>query len=154
VGSRLSAGTRTIGGTTTLAGSKSDAWEVALLDWQFGGSVITLPAALYLGLWTATLSDASTGATAGEVSAGGYARKAVTRNNTNWNGAAAGAIDNKAAIDFGTASADWGTVTHMAVLSADTSGTILYWADLTNSKIIQNGDPVVINAGALDITEA
>ena len=138
-----------------MAGSKSDAYENLLLDNLFGGTAITLAGTVYVGLWTAALSDTSTAATAGEVSGSGYARAAVARNNTNFPAAAGGTISNGAAISFGTAGADWGTVTHLAVCSSSSgAGTIFYWADLTASKIIQNGDPVQINVGDLDITEA
>src|SRR5512146_3094993 len=138
-----------------MSGSKSDAWENLLLDYLMAGTPINLPGTIWIGLWTAALSDTSTAATAGEVSGGGYARYAVTRNNANWNAASGGTLDNKVAYSFGTASADWGTVTHMALCGTPSgAGTIFYWADLTAQKIIQNGDPVQINVGDLDISEA
>lgn len=137
-----------------MAGSKTNTWENALLDWQFGGTAITLPGTVYCGLWTSALDDTSTGSTSGEVSAGGYARAAVACNNTNFPAASGGAISNGAAVSFGTASADWGTVSYMGLCTAASAGTMCYWSDLTASKIIQNGDPVVVNAGDLDVTES
>jgi hypothetical protein len=132
----------------------TDLWEHTLLDWQFGGTAINLPGTVYVGLWTATLSDTSAGTTAGEVSGGGYARQAVARNNTNFDPASGGSINNKTVINFGTASADWGTVTHMGLLSAATDGTLYYHMDLTASKIVQNGDAVQIAASGLVVSQS
>jgi hypothetical protein len=134
-------------------GSKSDYLENALLDHVLGGGDYTRPATVYVGLWTAALDDASTGSTAGEVSGGSYARVAVTNNATNWPAAASGAKSNGTAITFPQASADWGTVTHFAILDAAAGGNILYWGALTNSKTIQNGDTAEFAVGDLDITE-
>lgn len=131
-----------------------DVWENHILDWMFGGTTITLPGTVYVGLWTATLSDTSAGTTAGEVSGGGYARVAVARNNTNFDPAGGGTVKNKTAINFGTASADWGTITHLGLCSAATNGTLYYWTDLTASKIVQNGDAVQINAAGLVVTQS
>lgn len=137
-----------------MAGSMTDLWEATILDWQFGGTAINLPGTVYVGLWTAALSDTSTSATAGEVSGGGYARVGVARNNTNFYPAAAGSVNNKTVVNFGTASADWGTITHLGLLSASSSGTLYYWTDLTASKIVQNGDSVTIPASNLVISQS
>jgi hypothetical protein len=134
-------------------GSKSDYLENALLDHVLGGGDYTRPATVYIGLWTSALDDTSDGSTAGEVSGGSYARVAVTNNATNWPAAASGAKSNGTAITFPQASADWGTVTHFAILDAATLGNILYWGALTNSKTIQNGDTAEFAIGDLDITE-
>lgn len=137
-----------------MSGSYTDLWENTLLDWQFGNTAINLPGTVYVGLWTAALSDTSTQATAGEVSGGGYARVAVARNNTNFDPASAGSVNNKTVINFGTASADWGTITHLGLLSASSSGTLYAWSDLAASKIVQNGDAVQINASSLVISQS
>jgi len=136
-----------------MAGSLSDYAEVELLDHITGKTALTMPT-ISVGLWTATLSDTSTGATAGEVSGGSYAR--VTTSGATWNAAASGAVDNASAIVFPTATASWGTVTHVALLDSATlgAGNIIGWADLTASKTVGSGDTLQFNAGALDITLA
>lgn len=137
-----------------MAGSKSDFLEGAYLNAFFRGSATPIQGTVFVGLWKAALDDASTGSAADEVSGTGYNRATVVCNSTNWSLASGGTVSNAAAISFGTAGADWGTVTHLAVLSANSAGNIFYWADLTASKIIQNGDPVQINVGDLVISES
>lgn len=139
-----------------MAGSKSDYLENAILDGILGGGTWSKPGTVYLGLWTATLSDTSTGATAGEVSGGSYVRKSVTNNATEWPNASAGSKSNANAQSFATASASWGTVTHFAILDVVTAGAgnILYWADLNASKTIGSGDTATFAAGAITVSEA
>jgi hypothetical protein len=68
--------------------------------------------------------------------------------------ASGGSVNNTAVINFGTASADWGTITHLGLCSALTSGTMYYWTDLAASKIVQNGDAVQINAAGLVVSQS
>lgn len=135
-----------------MAGSKSDYLENIFANY-LGGTTITPPGTIYVGLWTTTLTDASTGATAGEVSGGSYARVAVTNNSTNFPNASGGLKDNGTEILFPTATADWGTVTHAAFLDAATNGNILYWWDLPTARTILNGDAFRFPAGSIDLTE-
>ncbi len=139
-----------------IAGSLSDSFENAILEYALRGTDIStwVPGTVYVGLWTAALADASTGATAGEVSGGSYARIALARASGSWDAAAGGTVKNTGVVNFGTASADWGTVTHAAILNAAAVGTILYHWDLTASKTIQNGDPVQFSGSAITITQA
>jgi hypothetical protein len=59
---------------------------------------------------------------------------------------------NSAAIDFGTAgSGGWGTVTHFAIYSALTSGTLLATGELTTARTISATDPVKFNIGECKI---
>lgn len=134
-------------------GSKSNYLELEVLDHVLGGGDYSRPATVYLGLWTAELTDASTGSTAGECSGGSYARVAVTNNGTNWPAASGGAKSNGAAITFPQATGSWGTATYFAILDADTAGNILYWGQLGTSKAITSGDTPSFAIGDLDITE-
>ena len=92
-----------------MAGSMSDAMENLILDHILGGGDFTRPGTVWMGLWTAALTDASTGATAGEVSGGSYARLAVTNNSTNFPAASGGAKSNGVDFTFVAATAAWGT---------------------------------------------
>jgi hypothetical protein len=138
-----------------MAGSMSDFLENEILDHILSAATYTAPATVYIGLWTSALTDASTGATAGEVSGGSYARVAVTNNATNWPAASGGSKSNGADFTFPTATAGWGTVTHFAILDSATlgAGNILYWADLTVSKTVSNGDIVKFATGSITITQ-
>jgi hypothetical protein len=137
-----------------MAGSKSDAFENLLLNHILGNVSFAAPGTIWVGLWTAALTDASTGSTGGEVSGGAYARVSVAAGTANWNAASGGTVTNAAAITFPAATADWGTITHAAILNAASAGTILYWWDLNASKIVQNGDTASFAIAAITISES
>lgn len=121
--------------------------ENEILDHVVGGSSYSAPGTLYFALCTSAPSD--TGIGAGEVSGGSYAREAVTNNLTNFPAASGGSKSNANDIDFGVASADWGTITHVAVMDASSGGNLLFWAALTASKTVLNGDGFKFNADAV-----
>jgi len=138
-----------------MAGSFSDYLEGQLLDGTLGGGTWTKPATVYLGLWTAALTDASTGATASEVAnAAAYARVAVTNNATNFPAASGGSKSLNVAFSFPAATGSWGTVTYGAILDSAThgAGNILGWFDLTTPKTIGNGDTATFGIGSIVVT--
>ena len=59
---------------------------------------------------------------------------------------------NSAAEEFATATGSWGTVTHVGVFDASSSGNLLAYGALSASKAIATGDVFRIPAGDLDIT--
>jgi hypothetical protein len=62
-------------------------------------------------------------------------------------------VDNTNIIDFGTGAADWGELTHFAILDNSSGGNLITdITALTASKTVGAGDPVTFAAGALDIT--
>ena len=138
---------------------KSDYLESGILNHVFRAVAFpTIPAAVFISLHTADPLDAGTGA---EVSTTGtaYARASVTRAV----GAFAAPTDNagsqqtsnSAAITYATATANWGTVTHVGVQDAVTAGNLLYSAALTTSRTINNGDVTPSFAiGALTVQES
>lgn len=130
-------------------GSFSNFLELELLDHVFGAATYTPPATLYVGLFTATPSDTGGGT---EVSGGGYARKAVTNNSTNFPAASSGSQSNGTAIAFAAATASWGVVTSFGIFDAATGGNLLVWGALTANKTIDTGDTVTFAVGALTIT--
>lgn len=142
-----------------MPGSKSDYLEKKLLDLVFSNTAFSVPT-LAIGLWTVTLDDTSTGATAGEPSGNAYARVAPTQNTTNWpaatgSGAGGSSKSNGAAITFPTATGSWGTVTYFGACDSSTTaaGNMLYYGSLTTSKTISNGDTASFAVGQLTFTE-
>lgn len=133
-------------------GSFSDYLENKVLDHVFGGGDYTRAATLYIALLTATPTDASTGSTITEPSGGSYARVSVTNNATNFPAASGGSKSNGTTITFTTASASWGTVTHVGILDASSAGNLLAWGALTASKTVDSGDTVSFASTALAIT--
>jgi len=129
---------------------KSDYLENKILDFLLGGISYTPPATVYIALFTAAPTDAGGGT---EVSGGGYARVAVANNTTNFPPASNGTKSNGTTITFPTATADWGTVVAVGIFDAATGGNLLFWANLTTSKTIQNGDTAQFAVGSLTFTE-
>src|SRR5690606_1282100 len=86
-----------------------------------------------------------------EPSGNGYARVAVTNNSTNWPAASNGAKSNANAITFPQATGSWGTVTHFGIFDAATSGNLLAWGELSQSKAISAGDTPYFAAGSLTL---
>ena len=65
---------------------------------------------------------------------------------------AGGLTSNAADITFPTATADWGTVTHIAIMDAATLGNMIMHSPLDASKTIAAGDTFKINATELVCT--
>lgn len=128
--------------------SFTDYTENLVLTWLFTGSSATRPTAWYVGLFTAAPSDTGGGT---EVTGNTYAR--VATGTMSISGTSPTNCTNAAAIEFAAASGgNWGTITHVAIFDASTSGNMLGWAALTTSRTINDGDILRIPAGDLDIT--
>jgi len=128
--------------------SFTDYTENLVLTWLFTGSSATRPTAWYVGLFTAAPSDTGGGT---EVTGNAYARTATGTMSVS--GTSPTNCTNSAAIEFPAASGgNWGTITHVAIFDASTSGNMLGWAALTTSRTINDGDILRIPAGDLDIT--
>ena len=130
----------------------SDYLEQAILNHIFRNTAIfTPPANVYLALFTAAPSDSGGGT---EVSGGSYARKAVSTT-SQWSAPGVGGLtDNINAQAFVTATASWGTVTHVGIFDAASAGNLLFHGALTVSKTVGSGDTFQFSAGDLDITLA
>jgi hypothetical protein len=123
--------------------SFSNYLENKVLGHVFGGTAYTAPSTLYVALFTNDPGEAGTGT---ELSGSGYARQSVAFTVTG------NAATNSAAIEFPTATASWGTVTHAAIYDASSSGNILASSALSTSKTIDTGDVLRFPAGDIDIT--
>ena len=125
--------------------SFSNYLETEILDHVFGGNAYTAPGTLYLALHTASPAEDGSGA---EVSTSGtaYARQSVAFTVTG------NTATTSAAVEYATATANFGTVTHVGVWDASTAGNLLAYAALTSSKTIETGDVFRVPAGDLDIT--
>ena len=118
--------------------------ETEILDHVFAGAAYTAPSTKYLALFTA-VADGEAGSVT-EVTGGGYARQTVaftTSGNT---------TSNNAAVEFPTATANYGTVTHVGVYDASSSGNLMAYAALSSNKTIETGDVFRVPSGDLDIT--
>lgn len=120
--------------------------ENALINATLRNTSYTSPATVYVGLYTSDPTDANSGT---EVSGGSYARVAVT-----FGSPSNGASTNSADVEFAQATGSWGTVTHLGILDASSSGNLLYHTALTASKSIDTGDIFKITTGNLSVTLA
>lgn len=125
--------------------SFSNHLETEILDHVFGGNAYTAPGTLYLALHTANPDEDGSGT---EVSTSGtaYARETVAFT------VSGNTATTSAAVEYATATANFGTVTHVGVWDASTAGNLLAYAALTSSKTIETGDVFRVPAGDLDIT--
>jgi len=133
--------------------SATNVLELKLLDHLVGNATYT-PGTLYLALATA-VADPEAG-TFTEVTNTGtaYARQSLAA--SNWAGAASGSVTTSANVQFPTATANYGTVTHIVIAGgtgadAQGGGDVLITQALTSSKTVETGDTFVVNTGNLTI---
>lgn len=126
----------------------SDHAEKLLLDWMMTTGSATRPTAWYVGLFTAAPSDSGGGT---EVSGSGYAREAVTFAAASTPG---GTTSNTGDVSFTAAGGNWGTITHIGIFDASTSGNLLWHGSMTASKIVNDGDTLQFSTGNIDLTIA
>lgn len=120
--------------------------ENELYDHVLRNAAYTSPSSLYVSLHTADPTDDGSGT---EVSGGSYARTAVTMGApTNGSGT------NSADVQFPQATGDWGSVSHIAIWDASTSGNMLFHTPLDTTKNITTGDVFKIASGSLTVTFA
>jgi len=135
-----------------MAGSKNNFSEDAMSAELVGGTAFAAPANLFFGLWTAALSDTSTGSAASETTYGSYARVSKTNNTTNFAGTTSPRT-NSTAITFPQSTSGSQTVTHVGVCSASTAGDMYLWADLTASRTIDTGETPEFAISAFSYSE-
>lgn len=125
--------------------SFSNTFETRVLTWVFTSSSATRPTAWYMALFTSNPADDASGT---EVSTSGtaYARQSATFT------ISGDTASNSAAIEFPTATASFGTVSHVGVFDASTGGNLIAYAALSTSKAIDTGDVFRIPSGDFDVT--
>ena len=123
--------------------SFSNYLETDVLDFAFTTGTATRPTAWYVALYTAAPGEGGGGT---EVSTGGYARQSVTFS------VSGNTASNTAAVEYPTATASYGTVTHVGIFDASSGGNLLAYSALNVSKLIDTGDVFRIPTGDLDIT--
>jgi hypothetical protein len=129
--------------------------ENKVLDHVLTATAYTQPTTRYLALFTGTAADVKgrleAGTLSDEVTNSGtaYARQTIT-----FNAASSGTSSSAANVTFPTATANWGTVTVVAIMDAATSGNVLFYGEVTTAKAIDTGDTFTVTAGNLTISLA
>jgi hypothetical protein len=130
---------------------------------KFGNGSVTVgtgagyapPATLYLALFNNTSTNTAANLEAGtltdETSTVGtaYARQTVT-----FASASSGSSATNATVTFPTATANFGTITHVAIMDASTAGNVLFYGAVTTSKTIETGDTFQVSSGNLTVSLA
>ena len=122
--------------------------ENAMLNATLNNTAFTTVATPYISLHTADPTDDGSGA---EVSGGSYARTSASFATASGTG---GSVATDADVTFPTATASWGTVTHIGIWDASSSGNLLYHTALDSSKTIDTGDIFKITTGNLTVALA
>ena len=123
--------------------SLTNTFETRVLEWLLTTGSSTRPTAWYLGLFTGAPGEAGGGT---ELSGDAYVREAVTFT------VSGDTATNSGAVEWPVATGNWGTITHVAIFDALTSGNMIAYAALSNSKTINTGDVIRIPASDLDVT--
>jgi len=120
--------------------------ENALINVTLRATAYTAPTTVYLALYTTDPTDADTGT---ECTGTSYARQSIT-----FGAPSNGVSTNTAAIEFPQAGGAWGTITHIGIRDALTTGNLLYHTPLDASKTIATGDVFRVAVGSLSVTLA
>ena len=129
--------------------------ENKVLDHVLTATAYSQPSGRHLALFTNTSTNAAANLEAGtltdEVSGGSYARQSVA-----FAAASNGTSATNATVTFPAATANWGTITHVAVMESGTAGAgnVLFWGAVTTSKTIESGDTFSVSSGNLTISLA
>lgn len=134
-----------------MAGFKSDYLANAILNEVYGAAAFSAPATLYCALFTVAPTSAGGGT---EVTGGSYARVSKTNNTTNFPTTSSKSKTNGTAINFGTATADWGTIVGAAWFDASSGGNMIAYGPFGTSVSVLNGGSFQIAASGMTITEA
>jgi hypothetical protein len=101
----------------------------------------TSPTTVFVGLYTSDPGDDNSGT---ECTGDAYARQALSVTT-----ASGGIVTSSADVTFPQATGSWGTISHIGLLDAVTSGNLLMHTPLTTSKTIDTGDIFKIASGSL-----
>ena len=118
--------------------------ENKILDHVLKNVSYTSPTTVYVGLFTTDPTDAGTGT---EVSGGSYARQVLSVTT-----ASGGIVTSSGDVTFPQATANWGTISHIGILDALSSGNLLMHTPLTTAKTIETGDILKVSSGNLTVT--
>lgn len=131
----------------------SDYYRNEIVNHMLRGEAFTQPTTVYVALFTANTGLQANSGVTGEVSGGGYVRKALTLSEAT---SPAGDSDNSL-IEWDAATANWGEVTHVAIVDHETNsnwGTdvnVLMWDALVASKTINQNDIFRLPEGNLEV---
>jgi len=132
-----------------MAGFLFDTVANKLLDYLFNATSASFAASFYCALFTAAPLSSGGGT---EVTGGSYARQGQTRNTTNFPLSSSRTLKNATLIDFGTATAGWGTIVGAAWYDASTSGAGQVYGPFGTPVTVLSGGTFSIAINAMTAT--
>ena len=117
--------------------------ENKVLDGTLKATTYTAPANVYMSLYS-TVNTSTTPGT--ELTGNGYSRQSVV-----FNTATAGISTGNANVTFSATGNTWPAVVSAAIMDANTSGNMLYYATIT-PKVVAAGDTLVFDGANIVIT--
>ena len=130
--------------------SASDHLENQILNFYLNGTSVS-PPTIWLSLHTADPLDAGSGT---EVSGSAYGRENISAKFPTASGTGGSVTNDVAITGFTADGGDWGTITHIGIWDAETSGNLLFHSALDSSVAITDGDSFQITATNLTVTIA
>lgn len=128
--------------------SFSNYLEDKVLNHVFGGTSYTAPSTLYIALFTTAPNEDGTGGVEVTTTGTAYARQ------TGAFTVSSGTASNSSAIEYATATANYGTVVAVGIYDASTSGNLLAYGTLVSTKVVSTGDIFRFNTSDLNVTLA
>lgn len=136
----------------------TDYAEAQFRDWMSQGTATdTPPDPVFVSLHTSDPGETPDGSTEVDSGTTSYARQSVAAG-TGWNTVTSGdaqGFENSGDIEFPEATESWGTISHVALWTADEGGTnenAMASYALDSTKAIDTGDQAVFRAGDLTFT--
>ena len=126
----------------------SDHAENLLLNWLMTTGTATRPTQWFVALFSSAPNDAGGGT---EISGNGYSRQSVSWDTASGTG---GTTANSGAVSFTASGSGFGTVTHIGIFDASTSGNLLWHGAMDTAKSVASGDVLQFAVGAIDLTIA
>jgi hypothetical protein len=136
-------------------GALSNYLESGLINHVFRGVPFSAPSTLYIGLTKSLNSGNLELGNIDEPSGGGYQRQSYTANTSNWilpyTSGSAMATHNLFAVEFPLATSNIGDVSGVFISDSVTSGNLLFYGALANSRNIRQADQFTFPSGSLKI---
>lgn len=125
--------------------SASNYLEDAILGATLTATTYTSPANVYVALYSSVPTESTSGT---ELTGNGYSRQLSTFTVNTGNGIA----NSSANVTFTASGGNWLTAVGWAIVDASSSGNILYYAGLSPSQSVLNGNSLTIGTGNIQIS--
>ena len=122
-----------------------------ILDYNFGSVTYSVPAVLYAGLSTTSIS--TSGSNSSEpLGSTGYARVPITNDKSKFSYASSGCLVVSGSLAFPVSSGSQGIVVDFALWDALTSGSIWYFTTLASPRVVDTLTELFFSASAITIS--